>query len=152
MLHVINKLYCNKKTHKSQKSNKITKWFLQHFPSVKGQCLCLRKTMKAKSWTLEKNTEPWWIMGNDGGFRVWWMWRERCLMLRKKGQHAAAQRRWKQVNASFRERAGNVQEYLQKNGKIIMSFNVCTKYWNSLKRLEKLISIELLKKAQNKSQ
>lgn len=44
-----------------------------------------------------------------------------------------------------------VWEYLQKDGKIFMSFKVCAKYWSGWKRLEKLISIELLKPAQNKS-
>lgn len=70
------------------------------------------------------------------------------LMPRKKGKkkkeggaqpHEADESQW--MHHSGR-RPRSVREYLQKNGRIIKSFNARAKYWNSLKRLEKLILIK----------
>ena len=72
----------------------------------------------------------------------------RCLMVRRSVSvqlHEADESQWMHHSGSV---LGNVEEDLQKNSEIIMSFNACAKYWNGS---EKLISIELLKLAWNKA-
>lgn len=141
----ISNVTCNKL---NVQSHKPTRMVSRHFSRVKDQGLRLTPITRRNhnpAHQKRKTAGPRWIMGNDA--------RARCLMmLRKWGQCTAAQEM--KVSECIIQGAGRgtLENIFKRTAEIIMSFNVWAKYWKGLKRLEKLISIELLKRAQNKSQ
>lgn len=122
-------------------------WFQNTFPVSQVSVFAPCKKMKAKCCTSEekKNLDHGglWVMtlvleydeceGSDV-----WCW--------EKGSACSRTKEMKVSECIIQE--SGVWEYLQTVAKIIMSFKVCAKYWSGLKCLEKLISTELLKRAQ----
>lgn len=109
----------------------------------------MQRAMKEEFCTSEKTAGVLWVMMlvvecDELEGRGVWCWEKRVSVQ----LHGWDESHWMYHSQS---EPGNVQEYLQKNDKIIMSFNVAAKYWNGLKHFEKLILTDLLKQAQNKS-